>query len=232
MLANSTDTKNNPDLSAPVITIDGPGGSGKGTISILLARSLGWHFLDSGALYRILAWAALEEKIDLTDENTLAFKAKTLKIQFDDAGIWCEGVQVKTLIRTESCGNAASKIAVLPKVREALLEAQRAFRKLPGLVADGRDMGTIVFKDAFLKIYLEASSKERAKRRYLELKERAQNVTLQSLLTEIEERDKRDKERETAPLKPAEDAVVIDTTTLGVEEVFEKVLTLAKNRLY
>lgn len=214
-----------------VITIDGPSGSGKGTISKLLARSLGWHFLDSGALYRILAWAALEKHLDLNQETELSDLAQSIDIRFDSE-IYCDGTKVTDLIRSEACGNAASKIAVFPKVREGLLAKQHAFRKPPGLVADGRDMGTVVFKDAILKIFLEASPNERAKRRYLQLKDTAQNVTLQSLLTEIEERDKRDKQRALAPLIPALDAVVIDTTELGVEAVFDKVLTLTKKRLY
>lgn len=215
----------------PVITIDGPSGSGKGTISLLVAKALGWHFLDSGAVYRVLAWAALEYGLDLTQEDALESLAFKLNMQFSDQVI-CDGKDVSHQIRSETCGNAASKIAVFPKVRAALLVRQRAFRTLPGLVADGRDMGTIVFPDAVLKIFLVASPKERAVRRYLQLKDTAHNVTLQSLLTEIEERDRRDTERAIAPLKAAEGAVVIDTTGLGIETVFEQVMVEVKQRLY
>lgn len=228
--------------NVPIITIDGPGGSGKGTISLLVAKALQWHFLDSGAVYRVLAFAALDQQLDITQEQELANLAEHLPVQFNEreAGFvsvlyqskdhpWKEVTQE---IRTEQCGNVASKIAVFPKVREALLGRLRAFRKPPGLVADGRDMGTVVFKEASLKIYLDASPLERAKRRYLQLKDSAHNVTLQSLLTEIEARDRRDKERVAAPLKPAIDAVVIDTTGLGIEAVFEKVMTEFKQRFY
>lgn len=214
----------------PIVTIDGPSGSGKGTIGLMLSKTLGWHFLDSGALYRILAFVALNEQIDLSDEAKLEHLARDLSVTFNDRILWA-GQDITQQIRTEVCGNAASKIAVFPKVRASLLDRQRGFCRDPGLVADGRDMGTVVFPEALVKVFLEASAEERAKRRYLQLKEKGENVTLQSLLEEIEARDIRDKSRVIAPLKPAIDAVVIDTTGIGVEEVFEQVLKLVKQRL-
>lgn len=219
------------DNLPPVVTIDGPGGSGKGTISYLLAKALGWHFLDSGLLYRALAYVALAEKLNLTQEKELASLAFNLDVRFND-GVYYKEKEIKDLIRTEYNGNIASQIAVFPAVRKALLERQRAFRQPPGLVADGRDMGTQVFKDANLKIFLEASPEERAKRRFLQLKNQAGDVTLQTLLIEIKERDRRDRERAVAPLRPAEDAVVIDTTHLGIEQVLDLVKNLVKQRLY
>lgn len=220
--------KNTPQREEiPVVTLDGPGGSGKGTIGVLLAQELGWHFLDSGALYRVLALAALQQQISLTDEPALEVLAARLDVHFN-GDIVLEGVSVNDTIRTEVIGNTASKIAVYGGVRAALLDRQRAFCKSPGLVADGRDMGTVVFPGANLKLFLEASAAERAKRRYLQLKDKGQSVTLASLLEEIEARDARDKGRVTAPLKPAEDAVVIDTTGLGIDEVFARVKTEVK----
>ncbi len=207
----------------PIVTIDGPSGSGKGTIGLLVAKKLGWHFLDSGALYRVLALAALHEGVELSDEAKLEALAGKLNVQFAE-DILLEGQRATNLIRTETCGEAASKIAVYPKVRTALLARQRAYFKLPGLVADGRDMGTVVFPEAFVKIFLEASVEERAKRRYFQLKDRGENVTLQGLLVEIAARDVRDRGRVVAPLKPADGAVVIDTTGMGMEAVFDKVM--------
>lgn len=224
----------------PVITIDGPSGSGKGTIGLMLSKALDWHFLDSGALYRILAHIALQQQIDLKNEEKLANLARSLPVSFtanngDNMEIlWSHQGQSQNIsqqIRTETCGNAASQIAVFPSVRDALLERQRAFCQAPGLVADGRDMGTVVFPSALVKIFLEASPLERAKRRYLQLKEKGENVNLQTLLEEIEARDVRDKSRVIAPLKPAMDAVVIDTTGIGVEAVFEQVLKIVKQRI-
>lgn len=224
----------------PVITIDGPSGSGKGTIGLMLSKALDWHFLDSGALYRILAHIALQQQIDLKNEEKLANLARSLPVSFtanngDNMEIlWSHQGQSQNIsqqIRTETCGNAASQIAVFPSVRDALLERQRAFCQAPGLVADGRDMGTVVFPSALVKIFLEASPLERAKRRYLQLKEKGENVNLQTLLEEIEARDVRDKSRVIAPLKPAMDAVVIDTTGIGVEAVFEQVLKIVKQHI-
>lgn len=230
----------NDDSDIPIITVDGPGGSGKGTLSRLLARQLGWHFLDSGAIYRVLALAGLKNGIDLErlerieTEELLVRLAASLAVKFDEIHeeVILEGQNVTLELRTEQCGNLASKIATKPGVRSALLARQRAFCRPPGLVADGRDMGTVVFPMAFLKIYLEASPEERAKRRYLQLKDGPHNVTLQSLLAEILERDARDKERAVAPLKPAEDAIVIDTTAMGIEAVFDLVLKEVRQRLY
>ena len=214
----------------PVITIDGPGGSGKGTIGQLLAKKLGWHFLDSGALYRILALAATQQAVNLEDTHALQNLALSLKITFN-ADILLDNQPITHLIRTEQCGNDASKIAVFPLVREALLAKQRAFCQPPGLVADGRDMGTVVFPEANLKFFLEASVEERAKRRYSQLKNMGQNVNLQNLLAEMRARDARDKGRVAAPLEPAKDAVVIDTTGMVIEEVLEEVMKVVKQHL-
>lgn len=217
--------------SIPVITIDGPSGSGKGTIGLRLARELNWHFLDSGAVYRALALAALTENLDITNENVLESLAQKLDLKFDGE-VWLFGKKVTEGIRSEDCSQVASKIAIFPKVRTALLGRQRAFQQHPGLVADGRDMGTVIFPEANIKIFLEASSEDRAKRRYLQLKDTAHSVTLDRLLTEIKERDQRDQQRAVAPLKPAKDAVVIDTTGIGVEAVYEQVIQLVRKRLY
>lgn len=219
------------EKTIPTVTIDGPGGSGKGTLGLLLAETLGWHFLDSGAIYRALALAALKHQIDITEEVTLARLAHQLDIKFNK-DTFLEGQKVTQEIRSELCGNTASKIASFPLVREALLECQRKFCKPPGLVADGRDMGTLVFPDAKLKIYLEASAQERAERRYLQLKDTMHSVTLLGLLAEIAERDARDKQRAIAPLMPAEDAVVIDTTGMGIEAVFTLVMKEVRQRFY
>ncbi len=215
----------------PVITIDGPGGSGKGTIGLKLAEALGWHFLDSGALYRVLALAALNHHVDLTNESALAMLATRLDVEFKSE-ILLEKQSVTNQIRSETCGNTASQIAVFPAVRTALLDKQRAFCQPPGLVADGRDMGTTVFPGAIIKFFLEASAIERAKRRYLQLKDIDESVTLENLLKEIAARDVRDRGRVASPLMPAKDAVVIDTTGMGIKEVFDRVLDEVKHRLY
>jgi cytidylate kinase len=217
--------------SIPVITIDGPGGSGKGTIGLQLAESLKWHFLDSGALYRVLALAVLNHHLDVENEYAIVRLAETLDVRFNGE-ILLEKQNVTHQIRNESCGKVASQIAVFPTVRAVLLDKQYAFRQPPGLVADGRDMGTTVFPGAIIKFFLEANATERAKRRYLQLKDANQNVTLENLLTEIRERDVRDRERVVSPLMPAKDAVVIDTTGMGIKEVFDRVLKEVNHRLY
>ncbi|WP_374325024.1 (d)CMP kinase [Aquipseudomonas alcaligenes] len=217
-------------MSAVVITIDGPSGSGKGTIAGLLAAKLGWKLLDSGALYRLLAFAAGNHGIDLTNEEALKTLAAHLDVQFVDKRIILEGEEVTDAIRNEQVGAGASMVASLPAVREALLQRQRAFREAPGLVADGRDMGTVVFPDAPLKIYLTASAEERARRRYLQLKGKVEGVSLLSLLDEIRARDERDMQRAVAPLRPAVDAVQLDSTELSIEQVMERILSEVANR--
>ncbi len=216
----------------PVITVDGPSGSGKGTVCRLLADKLGWDVLDSGAIYRVLSLAALHHQIALDNEEGLVPLAANLDVQFlvdsqTNAGkVILEGEDVTTTIRNEEVGAAASKVAALPRVREALLRRQRAFRTENGLIADGRDMGTVVFQDAPLKIYLTASAEERARRRFVELNERGHDVTLSGLLQDIQARDERDMNRAVAPLVPAEDAIEIDTSELNAQQVFDKVITL------
>lgn len=213
----------------PVITVDGASGTGKGTVSQLIAKRLGWKLLDSGALYRVLALAAQKHGVSWDNETALRVLAEYFDVQFiavesDPPHILLEGEDVTDIIRTEKMGNAASKIAALPAVRTALLNRQRAFRELPGLVADGRDMGTIIFPDADLKIFLTASPEERAQRRYNQLKEKGINVNLSDLVEELRERDKRDQERAVAPLRPAEDAICINTDHLTVEQVVAQIL--------
>ncbi|MCO7543455.1 (d)CMP kinase [Stutzerimonas nitrititolerans] len=220
----------------PVITIDGPSGSGKGTVAALLAAKLGWKFLDSGALYRLLAFAARNHGVDLTNEEALKVLAAHLDVQFDTAGsgqgmrIVLEGEDVTEAIRNEVVGAGASQVAALPAVREALLQRQKAFREAPGLVADGRDMGTVVFPDATLKIFLTASAEERARRRYLQLKAKGDDVNLASLLDEIRARDERDTQRAVAPLKPADDAIQLDSTALSIEQVLGQILSEVAKR--
>lgn len=216
----------------PVITVDGPSGSGKGTLSHRLASYLQWHFLDSGAIYRLLALAAQRQKIAWDNEADLARLARQLEVVFENepSRILLSGEEVTFAIRTEQCGAGASQIGAFPKVREALLERQKAFKEYPGLVADGRDMGTVVFPEADLKFFLEASPQERAKRRQFQLKQRGIDVSLDELFTEIAKRDKRDRERVVSPLVPASDAIVIDTTSISIEGVFERVLGEAVSR--
>jgi cytidylate kinase len=214
---------------APVITLDGPSGSGKGTISRRVAQALGWHFLDSGALYRLVALAGQHHRIAVCNEAGLATLARSMDIRFaaqgeEEARIFLDNEEVSHALRSQACGNDASQIATLPAVRAALLERQRAFRRMPGLIADGRDMGSVVFPDAWLKIFLTADLESRAQRRYKQLKEKGMNVIISNLIDEIGERDDRDRDRALAPLKPAAGAVVIDSSHLTIEEVVQKVL--------
>jgi cytidylate kinase len=217
-------------LSIPVITIDGPGGSGKGTIAMRLAQNLGWHFLDSGALYRIVAVAAMERAIGADDEKALGELAGQLNVSFSlvdgEVVILLDGNRITGMLRSEEAGVFASKIAALPAVRAALVQRQRAFRKLPGLVADGRDMGTVIFPDAKLKIFLTASARARADRRYKQLKEKGESVNLTRLFRDIKKRDKRDRSRSISPLTPAEDAQLIDSTEMSIEMVLDEIYKL------
>ena len=222
--------------NVPVITIDGPSGTGKGTICHKLAEHLGWHFLDSGALYRVLAYAAVQNSIQLNDVDKLSSLACALNLRFEvdssqNSIVLLDNQNITQAIRTEECGQNASTIAVIPEVRAALLARQRAFAMAPGLVTDGRDMGTVVFPNALLKIYLHASAEERASRRFLQLKKNGNDASLAQVVDELVKRDARDIGRSHSPLKPAEDAVQIDTTNLTVVQVFNKVLELANTHL-
>ena len=213
----------------PVIAIDGPSGSGKGTIARRVARALGYHLLDSGALYRLVGMAARRKGVPLHDEAEVARIARSLDAHFDsdevgNERIWLDGDDVSREIRTEEAGAGASAVAVLPTVREALFERQRAFQQPPGLVADGRDMGTHVFPDAALKVYLTASAEERARRRHKQLKDKGLDVSLAALSRDIEDRDRRDSERSVAPLRPAEDARILDSSDLSIDAVTQTVL--------
>jgi len=220
----------------PVIAIDGPSGSGKGTIARRVAAALGYHLLDSGALYRLVALAGLRRGLSPDDQAGHATVAQTLNVTFDmdEAGeerILLDGDEVTREVRTEAAGGEASRVAAMPPVRTALLSRQHAFARPPGLVADGRDMGTVVFPAAPLKIYLTASADERARRRHKQLKEKGLTVTIAGLSQEIRERDLRDSSRPVAPLRPAEDAVLLDSTGLSIEQVVDQVLALARSRL-
>ena len=216
----------------PVIAIDGPSGSGKGTIARRVARALGWHLLDSGALYRLVGLAAARKGQRDASEEALAAIASDLEVRFDadDASeerVWLGDSDVSDELRTEECGRLASHVAVLPKVRNALMGLQRSFRTAPGLVADGRDMGTTVFPDAMLKVFLTASAGERAKRRHKQLNDKGIDVSLPALSRDIEDRDRRDSERSVAPLRPAEDARLLDSSNLTIDEVTQTVLDWA-----
>jgi len=217
--------------SVPVIAIDGPGGAGKGTVALLLARQMGWHLLDSGSLYRITAYAATAKGVDLQSSAEVAEVARNLPVTFklDHQGvnIFLNGQDVTSIIRTEEGGRAASIVAADPAVRDALITRQQAFAEAPGLVADGRDMGTVVFPSARLKIFLTASVEERARRRYKQLKDKGMDVSLPALSRDMEERDMRDSERAVAPLRAAADARTLDSTNLSVAEVVTQVASWA-----
>jgi cytidylate kinase len=224
-----------PNPAVPVIAIDGPSGSGKGTVSRAVADRLGWHFLDSGALYRAAGLAATRAGVDLADTPAVAAITRDMDVRFEaraegDPAIWLNGVESADALRSEAAGAAASAIASRPEVRAALVERQRAFRRPPGLVADGRDMGTVIFSDAPLKVFLTASAGERAVRRHKQLKEKGMDVTIPTLLREIRARDERDSQRSVAPLRPAEDAVILDSTGMDIKAVVERIVRLASER--
>ncbi|HIF51797.1 MAG TPA: (d)CMP kinase [Thiotrichaceae bacterium] len=225
------------DSEVPIITVDGPSGTGKGTICSYLTDWLQWNFLDSGALYRVLALAAQKREIVNDNEDALAELAENLNVEFKVAGggslvnVVLDGEVVTDEIRTEEAGNAASLVAPIVAVRKALLSRQKAFHKAPGLVADGRDMGTVVFPDATLKIYLTASAEERAKRRLKQLMQKGISANLRDLSASIAERDERDSTRAVSPLKPAEDAIIVDTSTIDIDAVVAKISELVVNKI-
>lgn len=220
-------------IESPVITIDGPSGAGKGAVSARVADFLGWDLLDSGAMYRSVALAALEQNVDSGDEDALVALCEDLPLAFepgpDGIRVLLGGRPVDERLRGEDVSRMASEVAAVPAVRAALLDLQRSFRRPPGLVADGRDMGTVVFADAPVKVFLHAGAEERARRRYKQLKEKGENVTFSRLFQDIQARDRRDRERAVSPTVPAADARVIDSTALSLEEVIAQVLTLARS---
>ncbi|MEW8101908.1 MAG: (d)CMP kinase [Candidatus Thiodiazotropha endolucinida] len=216
---------------APVITVDGPSGSGKGTLAQRIAEALGWHFLDSGAIYRVLG--LMVERAGISGENVdkITVMAKSMPLSFDQGRVLLDGEDVSRSIRTETIGNAASKVAAIPQVREALLTWQRNYARSPGLVADGRDMGTVVFPQAKVKIFLTASAEERAQRRYKQLKEKGLSVNLARLTEEIRERDERDSKRAVAPLVASESAYQLDSTAMTIDEVYGQAMQIVSAAL-
>ncbi len=222
-------------VDIPVITVDGPSGAGKGTISHLLADTLGWHLLDSGALYRVTGHACVVEGVSWENEPAVTAVARNLDVSFSGGAqgeilVAYKGVDVSQAIRTEEGGRGASTVAAIPAVREALLERQREFLRPPGLIADGRDMGTVVFPAAPLKFFLTASPEERARRRYKQLIAKGENVSLPRLLEDIQERDARDSSRSVSPLVAAEDAIVLDSSTMPIAEVFDLVMSKVEEK--
>lgn len=224
-------------MNIPVITIDGPSGSGKGTIGNLLAKRLGWHFLDSGALYRVLAYLALQQGIQPDDISGLVKLSDQVDVTFEIAednvshNVVVQNEDITHEIRTESCSQLTSIIATIPEVRRALFDKQRSFLKSPGLIADGRDMGSVIFPDAQVKIFLDASDEERALRRHNQLKAKGINVSLTQVLKELQERDQRDRQRSVAPLKAADDAIHVDTTNVSIDDVLRRIFLVIENRL-
>lgn len=228
MMDNSSPLTPHPSPVIPVIAIDGPSASGKGTVAQLVAQALGFHYLDSGALYRLLALAAVRQGVSCDDEDGLARLAEGLAIRFEGSEVWLNGEPVGDAIRTEECGNGASRIAAYPRVRAALLDLQRAFLQMPGLVADGRDMGSVVFPGAMLKIFLTASAEVRADRRYKQLMGKGMHANIKQILHDIRQRDERDSARSVAPLQKSADASLLDTSSLTIVEAVDEVLAWFK----
>jgi len=219
------------EMSTPVLTIDGPSGAGKGTVSRAIAKKLGWNYLDSGSIYRSLAISALDKQGDLESPQAMAEIASAMNLAFDcgdELVVRLDGADITHRLPTEETGAVASKIAAYPEVRAVLLQKQKDFRQLPGLVADGRDMGTVVFVDAEIKVFLTASAEERAGRRFKQLKEKGIDASIDKITKEIQERDRRDSERKTAPLIAADDALYLDSSNLTIDEVINKVLSLTE----
>ncbi len=218
-------------MNIPVLTIDGPSGAGKGTVSRAVAKKLGWHYLDSGSIYRSLAIAVLKQSVDLENEAAIVNVAQAMKLEFDcndELVVRLDGEDITSQLSLESTGNVASIVAALPEVRRVLLQKQKDFKQLPGLVADGRDMGTVVFPEAENKVFLTASAPERARRRYKQLIEKGNDANLVQITNEIEERDRRDMERKAAPLAMASDALYIDSSDMALDAVIEEVLNLIR----